>query len=61
MSVWVDDTLLWQLTDLLASRRTEFVEDSDDDEERKVKLDALDPTRLVRVNTDSPLVELHLL
>lgn len=52
---------LFTLTDFLAGRWTEFVEDPDDDEERHVKLDTLHPAGLVRINSDSPFVELHLL
>ncbi len=48
-------------TYLLVGGRTLLEEDADDDEEGDVELDALDPARLVRVDPNAPLVELHLL
>ena len=50
-----------RLTYFFARRRTELEEDPYDDQKRYVKLDALHPTRLVRIDAETPFMELHLL
>lgn len=52
---------MYRLTDFFASRWSEFVEDTDNDEKRQIVLDAFYPTGLIRVDSHVRLMELHLL
>ena len=49
------------LTYFFAGRTAEFEEDSNDDEERDVELDTLNPTRFVWIDSHAPFMEFHLL